>query len=162
MPHRLCRGRAWSACLVVLVAGVLTDCRSAPLRPPMPEPDSAARQLADPAALQPYLDAYPLGEDATRVDLLGHDGKRSMHLVQTRRAFPRHRHNAASENSYVLSGRGRVTIEGKTYPAVPGSAFRIDRGRLHSVQPDAGVTLVAIVYYTPPQLGSIEQENVPE
>ncbi len=62
----------------------------------------------------------------------------------------------------VLSGRGTVELGGTTYRAVPGSAFHIERGRPHAVMPNEGATLVAVVYYEPPQLGPIPREPVVE
>ena len=59
-------------------------------------------------------------------------------------------------------GAGTVELDGTTYPAVPGSAFHIERGRPHAVLPDEGVTLVAVVYFEPPQLGPVRRTLVPE
>jgi ferrochelatase len=52
---------------------------------PLPATQVAALRTGGPSALQPYLDAYPLGDKPTRVDLLAVSSERSLHLVQTRR-----------------------------------------------------------------------------
>jgi quercetin dioxygenase-like cupin family protein len=82
-----------------------------------------------------------------------------MHLVQTRGAIPRHTHPRATETTYVLTGRGTVRIEDREYAAVPGSAFRIVPGVAHSVHPGPGETLIAVVYYDPPQGDAVERET---
>jgi mannose-6-phosphate isomerase-like protein (cupin superfamily) len=136
--------------LAVGLAGV-GACRK-PVRPAPPREHEALRGRLDQRALGPYLEAYPLGELGTRSDLLGHDPQRSMHLVQVRRALPAHSHVAHTERVYVLTGRGTVYVEDRSYPAVPGSAFRLDPGVTHSVHPDPGETLVAVVFREPPDL----------
>lgn len=126
-----------------------------PRRPePPPRLEGLSPEFAqDTKALGPYLAQYPLGADGRRMDLLASNEQRSMHLVQTNRAIPAHYHPRRTEIAYVLTGRGTVYVEGRPYPAAPGAAFKVAPGRVHSVHPDEGETLVAVVYYEPPMLG---------
>ncbi len=108
----------------------------------------------DPRELQPYLDAYPLGELGRRKDLLAASSERSMHLVQLALPLPPHKHPSRTEIAYVLTGTGTFYLGDRSYPAAPGAAFRITPGRVHWVVPDDGETLNAIVFYEPPLLGA--------
>lgn len=150
--------------MIVCLASLLASaaCRGAPRRPARPGPDPVAERLTDPHQLKPYLEAYPLGDSATRVDLLGSDRDRSLHLVQTRGDIALHTHPHAIETAYVLTGHGTVRIEDREYRALPGAAFKIAAGVPHSVHPDAGETLIAVVYYDPPQGEVVERESVPQ
>jgi mannose-6-phosphate isomerase-like protein (cupin superfamily) len=153
--------RAPSAALTLLVAS-LAACRSAHTPPPPPPPPKASaasaggpslRELlatSGTPALQPYLDAYPLGDQGSRSDLIASDERRSMHFVQVRRATPRHVHPARTETVYVLTGSGTCYIGDRSYPVEPGSAFRIAPGVPHTAIPAEGATIVAIVYFEPP------------
>jgi len=159
------RGRRGPALAsLLLVAAATSACRS-PTRPePPPRPSTpphALTRAADdatvalhsgPKALGPYLEQFPLGNLGRRKDLLAAGEERSLHLVQLSLALPPHHHPERKELTYVLTGRGMVRIDGREYPAAPGAAFRIDPGVAHSVHPDEGETLVAIVYYEPPLL----------
>jgi mannose-6-phosphate isomerase-like protein (cupin superfamily) len=115
-----------------------------------PSADVDALMHGGPAMLRPYLDAYPLADRGTRVDLLAATNDRSMHLVQASKPIPRHVHPARTEIVYVLTGAGTCYVGDRSYPAAPGSAFKIPPNTKHSTIPDAGQTLVAIVYYEPP------------
>ena len=117
-----------------------------------PSAEITALMQGGPAALQPYLDLYPLGDNGTRVDLLASTSTRSMHLVQTSKPIPRHFHAGRTEIVYVLTGTGTCYVGDNSYPATPGSAFKIRPKVKHSVIPDAGQTLIAVVYYEPPLL----------
>jgi quercetin dioxygenase-like cupin family protein len=59
----------------------------------------------------------------------------------------RHRH-AAPEIYYLLSGTGRVEIDGQDYPATAGSAIFIPGGALHAFHNTGAITL-AFVYIFP-------------
>lgn len=146
---------------VVLVVGCRSPQRpDAPPRPATPVHELAAAADREavphvpldsgPPALRPYLEQYPLGTLGRRRDLLAVSPERSLHLVQLALPLPPHTHPARKELAYVLTGRGVVRIGDREYPAAPGAAFRIDAGTPHSVHPDEGETLVAIVYYEPP------------
>jgi mannose-6-phosphate isomerase-like protein (cupin superfamily) len=146
--------------LVVLLAAA--GCTSPQERPPAPTPPPDVVALMDggeavpldsgPPRLLPYLEQFPLGNRGRRKDLLASDDARSMHLVQLALPLPEHTHPERTEIAYVLRGRGLVRIDGRGYPAAPGAAFRIEPGTPHSVVPDEGETLIAIVYYDPPLL----------
>jgi mannose-6-phosphate isomerase-like protein (cupin superfamily) len=149
--------------LAVAAAWATTGCRTQQT----PEPPLRARIIDHQAPslpeLQPYLDLYPLEGQGTRMDLLAMSTERSMHLVQTNRAIAPHFHEKHTEISYVLTGKGTVYIEKASYPAVGGSAFRITPGRIHSVHPEPGSTLRAVVYYEPPlKEGEVDRVLVDE
>ncbi len=139
---------------LLLTAACLAACRSGPRTPQAPpkarEPKLEALRAGGDPALKPYLDAYPLGDKPSRVDLLAVTPKRSMHLVQTRKALPRHYHPARTEIVYVLTGAGTCYIGDKAYPITPGSTFRIAPGVVHSAIPEEGNTVVAVSYFEPP------------
>jgi len=121
----------------------------APPRKPSPPKLETLQQGGEPA-LKPYLDAYPLGETGTRVDLLAATPERSMHLVQTRRGLARHYHPDRVETVYVLTGSGVCYVGDRSYPVAPGATFRIAAGVVHSVRPSEGAVVVAIAYFEPP------------
>lgn len=153
------RVRVLTAALAAACAAS-AGCSSSPERPPAPPPgvqalmdDGDAVPLdSGPPALLPYLEQYPLGNRGRRKDLLAADGARSMHLVQLSLPLPEHTHPERTEIAYVLRGRGLVRVGDRGYPAAPGAAFRIEPGVPHSVLPDEGETIIAIVYYDPPLL----------
>jgi mannose-6-phosphate isomerase-like protein (cupin superfamily) len=159
-----------SIAALTLLAAALAGCHSArtPPAPPPPPATAAAEpsllellQSAGTPALQPYLDAYPLGDQGSRVDLLASDEKRSMHFVQVRRATPRHTYAARTETVYVLTGSGTCYIGDRSYPIQPGSAFRIAPGVPRTSLPDEGRTIVAISYFEPPLTGDDDRVSVP-
>ena len=147
---------------IFALAALTAACASPerPQEPPEAPPEVTAliddelsiRLESGPPALLPYLEQFPLGNRGRRKDLLASDAQRSMHLVQLALPLPEHTHPERTEITYVLRGRGLVRIGGRGYPAAPGAAFRIEPGRPHSVVPDEGETLIAIVYYDPPLL----------
>jgi mannose-6-phosphate isomerase-like protein (cupin superfamily) len=140
----------------VVLALTLAGCRGhrTPAAPrPATEPDSpmlAAFRTGGTPALQPYLDAYPLGDHGTRVDLLASTSERSMHLVQAKSPLPLHVHPARTETVYVLTGSGTCYVADRSYPLGPGSTLKIAPGVPHSAIPADGSTIVAISYLDPP------------
>src|SRR5687767_14944794 len=87
--------------VLVAAAATVSACRSQRTPESLPRapqyflpPSTEIRALmrGGPAALQPYLDLYPLGDQGTRVDLLASTAERSMHLVQASKPIPRHFH----------------------------------------------------------------------
>ena len=159
----------------LLLGSVLlgSACRSPqrPAPPPPPRPDTPAHELAasdldviplrsGPPLLGPYLEQYPLGNLGRRKDLLASNDARSLHLLQLSLALPPHQHPSRKTLAYVLTGRGRIVIDGREYPAAPGAAFRVDPGVLHSMHPNDGDTLVSLVYYEPPLLDADGDDSV--
>ena len=147
------------ACALLAAACASAEQERPPAPPKAPpevqallDDDAAVPLSAGPPRLLPYLEQFPLGNRGRRKDLLAADGERSMHLVQLSRPLPEHTHPERTEYAYVLRGRGEVRIDDRGYPAAPGAAFRIDPGVPHSVLPNDGETLIAIVYYDPPLL----------
>lgn len=148
--------RRGAVLLALVLAASPAACRG-PRTPPPPQraeetdpPLLAAFRTGGTPALQPYLDAYPLGDRGTRVDLLAATSERSMHLVQARQPLPRHVHPARTETVYVLTGSGTCYVADRSYPLAPGSALKIAPGVPHSAIPAEGSTLVAISYLDPP------------
>lgn len=168
--RREARARPAAAMLPLLVTFLLlpaaAGCRS-PKRPKAPAGVASAPRARGIEAflqsdqLQPYLDAYPLAEKGTRVDLLAHSPQRSLHLVQTKKVIAEHHHPKRTEIAYVLTGRGTCYVGGRSYPATPGSTFRIEPGVRHSVHPEEGSTLVAVVYYEPPLVEGDDRVEAP-
>ena len=144
--------------VVLLVLLTATACRSSrtPSAPASSKPQRPSlleeMNLNGPPALQPYLDAYPLGDLGTRIDLLAATDQRSMHLLQARRAVPRHTHPTRTETVYVLRGRGTCYVDDRSYPVGPGATFKFAPGVRHMALPDEGETIVAVSYFEPPLL----------
>lgn len=145
-------GAALAACLA------LAACRTG-RRPPAPVPErvpDAALEIreADPASdgadAQALLTAYPLGDALRRTDLLAVSDAWSLHLVQTRRAAAPHRRSGRRERVYVLSGSGTAMVEGRSYPAVAGTALRIEAGAVRALYPDDGTVFALLVWHEPP------------
>jgi mannose-6-phosphate isomerase-like protein (cupin superfamily) len=138
----------------LLCAAAVGGCQSRQRTPEAPPPPrepklEALRRGGDPA-LQPLLDAYPLGDKPARVDLLGATRKRSTHLVQARKPLPRHYHPTRTETVHVLTGSGACYVGEKPYPITPGATFRIAPGVVHAAFPDEGSTIVAVSWFEPP------------
>ena len=51
----------------------------------------------------------------------------------------------------VISGRGRVTVEGHQVELKAGSLLRIQAGERHQVEPIGDVPLVSMNLYAPPE-----------
>jgi quercetin dioxygenase-like cupin family protein len=138
----------------VAICSALAACR-APRTPEAPRAEaevSWADRLRDggPPALQPYLDAYPLGDKPSRVDLLAESAERSLHFVQARKAIANHVHPARTETVYVLTGSGTCYVGDRSYPIRPGATFRIRPGVAHTAIPSDGRTIVALSWFEPP------------
>ncbi len=147
--------RPAAAVVLGAAAAALAACAGRRTPPPAPKPSAAKLDplsTADPTALRPYLDAFPLGSLGARIDLLAADDRRSMHLVQAKRAIARHSRPGRAETMYVLSGTGVCYVGEKSYPVAPGSTFHVAPGVVHSITVDPDSTLVAVVYLEPPLL----------
>lgn len=151
-------------CAATGLAAGLTAC-GGPRRPPPPRPDrdplallggsdgTAAPTVAD------LLAAYPLGGEPFRADLLASTDEHSIFLVQSRRGVPAHFHRTHRERTHVLSGSGTCFVDTRSYPAVEGSAFRIEAGLVHRVEATGGAPLVALVIYEPP-MATFDEDRV--
>jgi mannose-6-phosphate isomerase-like protein (cupin superfamily) len=51
---------------------------------------------------------------------------------------------------FVLSGRGRATVEGKRVNLGPGTLLLIERGERHEVRNTGRTNLRTLNFYTPP------------
>ena len=157
------RGSTGAARLAALIAClVVADCSTqrTPAAPRLAADPATAPAVVGSGQLQPYLDAYPLGDAASRVDLIAVSPARSLHLVQTRTAITRHMHALHTETTYVVTGSGTCWIGDRAYPAKPGSTFKIAKGVPHSVLPDVGSTLVALAYFEPSLEGDDDRISV--
>jgi quercetin dioxygenase-like cupin family protein len=120
-------------------------------RPPPPVAEGPLGVVASSAEqLEALLAAHPLGAAPLRLDRLARTSEYSVHLAQMRAPMPRHLHRTHHERTRVVRGRGTVEIDGRTYPALPGTSFHIVPGTPHSAAPDEGEVLVAVVLYAPP------------
>ena len=86
-------------------------------------------------------------------DLIGRDRGASQALSLGLAEIPpgatlaRHRH-AAPEIYYLLSGAGRVEVDGQGYPATAGSAIFIPGGAMHAFS-NTGAITITFVYVFP-------------
>ena len=62
----------------------------------------------------------------------------------------RNRHQGADQWLFVVSGKGRATINRRRYPVSPGSLFLIERGDRHEILNDGKANLVTLNIYVPP------------
>lgn len=149
--------------LVAALAASLGACRG-PKRPPTPNPDrDPLAMLGGPARPAPKLEdllaLHPLGDQSYRADLLAIDADRSIFLVQSRRGIAPHFRRTHRERTCVLAGSGTCWVEHRSYPAVAGSAFKIEPGATHRVtSSDDGSVLVALSVFEPP-LAAIDDDR---
>jgi quercetin dioxygenase-like cupin family protein len=61
-----------------------------------------------------------------------------------------HDHPGSAELLYIVSGSGRMTVEGVTLKVVAGDAIRIPPGARHSFRNSGQVPLEAVQLYLPP------------
>jgi mannose-6-phosphate isomerase-like protein (cupin superfamily) len=157
------RGAARASVVAALVLALAAGCRSQRTPKALPAPPVAKSEpvLTGAVALQPYLDAYPLSDGDTRMDLVAATARRSMHLIQARVPLPRQSHPQRTETMYVLTGSGTCYVGDHSYPLAPGSTFRIRPGVPLSLHPDEGTTLVAVAWFEPPMTADDDGVIVP-
>ncbi len=63
---------------------------------------------------------------------------------------PDNRHPVADQWLYVVSGRGRATVEGETISLGPGSLLLIEAGEAHEIECTGEEPLRTINVYAPP------------
>jgi mannose-6-phosphate isomerase-like protein (cupin superfamily) len=79
----------------------------------------------------------------------GKGGVANVH-VATAENLPQFFHTGYDEIYYVLSGTGRVTLDGKSYPLRPGSVVVIPAGVRHSLEATEGKELEFVIFGSPP------------
>jgi mannose-6-phosphate isomerase-like protein (cupin superfamily) len=150
--------RVPAAALTVLLATAALAACTAKHRPEPPRAETPVeailatevQDLEGAAGLDAALATRPIGGAPLRLDLLAQTDRYSVHLAQIRGPLPRHVHRTHTERTYVLRGRGTTEIDGRTYPALAGTSYRIAPGVPHGAAPDEGETLVALVVFEPP------------
>jgi quercetin dioxygenase-like cupin family protein len=58
-----------------------------------------------------------------------------------------HRHPQSEEVVYVVSGQGRVWLDGTFHPVGPGTWYRIPVGTPHATMADRGETLSLVCFF---------------
>ena len=90
----------------------------------------------------------PFG-NVRRVVTGGAGGVANVHVVSVTQGSE-HFHEAYDELYYVLSGKGSITIDGKTSVLRPGAVVVIPRGLRHSLAAEEGDSLQFIIFGVPP------------
>lgn len=62
-------------------------------------------------------------------------GRASLHLVEVKQDTERHYHRRLTEIYYVLSGAGRIELDGEVRPLAAGDAVLIPSGVVHRAIP---------------------------
>ena len=106
-------------------------------------PESMVRYLDQTAAID-----CPYGT-VRRVVTGGAGGLANVHVVSVTQGSE-HYHEAYDELYYVLSGKGSITIDGKTSTLRPGAVVVIPRGQRHSLAAEGGDPLEFIIFGMPP------------
>ncbi len=63
---------------------------------------------------------------------------------------PDNRHRGADQWLFVVSGRGRATINGRSYPLREHALLLIERGDRHEIKNTGRQPLVTLNFYVPP------------
>jgi quercetin dioxygenase-like cupin family protein len=99
-------------------------------------PDELAfRDFPGRSTADPFKVAGP-GQSTVRQVVIEH--------VETRSP---HRHPHSEEVVYVVSGRGRVWLDGTFHPVGPGNWYRIPRGMPHATVADAGERMSLVCFF---------------
>lgn len=93
------------------------------------------RQFPGRLTSNPFRDAGP-GESTVRQVVIDHVPKRSPH-----------RHPQSEEIVYVVSGKGRVWLDGVFHPVGPGTWYRIPSGVAHATLADVGEQLALVCFF---------------
>lgn len=97
----------------------------------------------------------PFG-NARRVITGGEGGISNVHVISVTQGN-KHYHAAYDEVFYVLSGKGNITLNEKSFSIRPGSVAVIPRGTIHSIRSESNDLLEFIIFGTPPMF--IEDER---
>jgi mannose-6-phosphate isomerase-like protein (cupin superfamily) len=116
--------------------------------------------MSDPASLVRYRDQAqpidcPYGQ-VQRVVTGGEGGVANVHVVRVTEGKP-HVHAGYHEVYYVLSGRGRMTLDGREHALRPGAVAVVPAGAAHALAADPGEALEFVIFGTPPM--SIEDDR---
>jgi quercetin dioxygenase-like cupin family protein len=87
------------------------------------------------------------GESAVRQVVIEHVESRSPH-----------RHPHSEEVVFVVSGRGRVWLDGTFHPVGPGNWYRIPAGTPHATMADPGERMSLVCFFPHGDLGSNIEE----
>jgi mannose-6-phosphate isomerase-like protein (cupin superfamily) len=63
---------------------------------------------------------------------------------------PHNRHRGSDQWLYVLSGRGRAIVNGRSHGLRPGTLLLIERGRTHEIRNTGRTLLKTLNFYVPP------------
>ena len=63
---------------------------------------------------------------------------------------PDNRHRGSDQWLYVLSGKGRATVNGQQHSLRPGTLVLIERGSTHEIRNTGRTTLRTLSLYVPP------------
>lgn len=92
--------------------------------------------------------------------LAGFPGEASVRVVQIEPVPARspHIHPHSEEIIYVVSGRGRVWIDGVFRPVSTGSCTRVPAGSAHATLADDGSRLTLVCFFPHPDLSANQEE----
>ncbi|MGV3593324.1 MAG: cupin domain-containing protein [Gammaproteobacteria bacterium] len=68
------------------------------------------------------------------------------------------RHKGADQWLYVVSGKGRATVNGKPYRLGPDVLLLIEQGDIHEIRNDGDEPLKTLNFYAPPAYTEDEDE----
>jgi len=63
---------------------------------------------------------------------------------------PAHSHPQGEELIYVISGNGKVYVDGEVEPLEPGTAVLFQKGSIHMVSNSGTLELKVICFFAPP------------
>jgi quercetin dioxygenase-like cupin family protein len=100
-----------------------------------------------------YRDETPSADwafgEMQRIVTGGEGGVANIHVAKCS-GLPPFFHTGYDEIYYVLSGTGKVTLNGITHPLRPGSVVVIPTGTSHALEIDPGQELEFVIFGTPP------------
>lgn len=115
-----------------------------------------ATSLAAAAALAGEAEVFDFKSEIARAGRHGAAANRflvkmpeyTVSAVVVRDEIPTHQHDDGGHVLYIVSGRGTVTLEGKTVPLKPGLVLHIPQGVVHSIKARGGqLTFVDFVQH---------------
>ncbi len=82
---------------------------------------------------------------STRILTAADGGPCSVHVTSIRDSV-RHYHRHTTEVYYILSGNGKMELNGAWHDVSPGSVVRIDAGTRHRLVADDAVTTIVMAF----------------